>query len=41
MPVTSAEADFVERRGWEAFERELVRQDPDLLDLARAEIALG
>jgi hypothetical protein len=40
VPVTSAEADFVERRGWEAFERELVRQDPDLLDLDRPEIKL-
>jgi len=26
--------------GWDAFEEELVRQDPDLLDLQRAEIAL-
>ncbi|MFF8280636.1 suppressor of fused domain protein [Streptomyces lateritius] len=41
VPVTSAEADFVERRGWEAFEHELVRQDPDLLDLNRAGIGLA
>ncbi|MFD7447175.1 suppressor of fused domain protein [Streptomyces sp. NPDC059909] len=41
VPIGSAEAAFIDRRGWDAFERELVRQDPDLLDLGRAETDLG
>ncbi|MER5312914.1 suppressor of fused domain protein [Streptomyces sp. NPDC002773] len=38
VPIGDREAEFVERNGWEAFERELVRHDPDLLDVGRAEI---
>ncbi|MFE0778287.1 suppressor of fused domain protein [Streptomyces sp. NPDC058861] len=40
VPVGNHEADFIDEKGWEAFERELVRQDPDLLDLSRSEISL-
>jgi hypothetical protein len=38
IPITAAEASFISREGWNAFEDELVKQDPDLLDLNRAEI---
>jgi hypothetical protein len=38
IPITAAEASFVARGGWSAFEDELVKQDPDLLDLNRTEI---
>lgn len=38
IPITAAEASFVAREGWSAFEDELVKQDPDLLDLNRKEI---
>ncbi|MFJ6011747.1 suppressor of fused domain protein [Streptomyces sp. NPDC092952] len=40
IPITTAEADFVHEKGWQAFEQELVAQDPDLIDLDRAGIAL-
>jgi hypothetical protein len=40
VPIGETEAAFVRERGWGAFEEELVRQDPDLLDLHRTEIAL-
>ncbi|MFH9726773.1 hypothetical protein ACH4M4_27975 [Streptomyces sp. NPDC017254] len=43
MPVGDREAAFVGREGWEgweAFERALVRHDPDLLDLGRPELSL-
>lgn len=40
VPIGNREAEFVEEEGWEAFEQELVRQDPDLLDLSRSEMAL-
>ncbi|MFC3575992.1 suppressor of fused domain protein [Streptomyces yaanensis] len=40
VPIGESEAAFVRVKGWDAFEEELVRQDPDLLDLNRAEIAL-
>lgn len=39
-PIGKAEAAFVDERGWEAFEEELVRQQPDLTDLRRPEISL-
>ncbi|MFG2900366.1 suppressor of fused domain protein [Streptomyces zaomyceticus] len=38
VPIGDREAEFVEREGWEAFENELVRHDPDLLDLDRPEM---
>lgn len=38
IPITAGEASFVARVGWGVFEDELVRQDPDLLDLNRPEI---
>lgn len=38
IPITAAEAEFVEREGWEAFEDLLVEQDADLLDLNRDSI---
>lgn len=41
VPVTEDEAAFVERRGWDAFEDLLVRQDPDLVDFERSEVELG
>jgi hypothetical protein len=40
VPIGASEASFVRERGWDAFEEELARQDPDLLDLNRAEMAL-
>jgi suppressor of fused protein SUFU len=40
VPITPGEAEFVNREGWSAFEDLLVKQDPDLLDLRRAEIKL-
>ncbi|MHB9861203.1 suppressor of fused domain protein [Streptomyces sp. YIM S03343] len=39
VPIGTAEVAFVRENGWTAFEEELVRQDPDLLDLNRAEMA--
>ncbi len=38
VPVSRAEAAYVGSHGWRAFEDELVRHDPDLLDLGRAEL---
>jgi hypothetical protein len=38
MPITAGEAVFIGREGWSAFEDQLVKQDPDLLDLNREEI---
>ncbi|MFF3818729.1 suppressor of fused domain protein [Streptomyces bluensis] len=40
IPITRREADFVLREGWEKFEDELVRHDPDLLNPFREEIPL-
>jgi suppressor of fused protein SUFU len=40
VPVTASEAAFVRQAGWEAFETELERQDPDLLDMRRGAIVL-
>jgi hypothetical protein len=36
VPITLNEAEFVKTHGWERFEDELCRADPDLLDLKRA-----
>jgi hypothetical protein len=38
VPISRSEAQFIDARGWDAFEKELLRQDPDLLDLARSPI---
>jgi hypothetical protein len=40
VPITAAEAVFVRQAGWEQFETELERQNPDLLDLGRPAIHL-
>jgi hypothetical protein len=40
VPITASEAAFVRRTGWEAFETELQRQAPDLLDLGRSAMVL-
>lgn len=40
LPVGAGEAAFITNRGREAFEQELVRQDPDLLDLGRPHLTL-
>lgn len=40
VPIGESEAAFVREKGWGPFEEELIRQDPDLLDLNRAEITL-
>ncbi|WP_143234454.1 suppressor of fused domain protein [Paractinoplanes atraurantiacus] len=39
VPITSSEAKFVAERGWKEFEQELVKIDPDLLDMSRQAIA--
>lgn len=39
MPITGEEAAFVAARGWAAFERALVTENPDLTDLGRATLA--
>lgn len=39
VPIGESEAAFIQAKGWGAFEEELVRHDPDLLDLNRAEIS--
>lgn len=41
VPIGATEAAYVREKGWPAFEEELARRDPDLLDLNRAEMALG
>ncbi|MEV4148370.1 suppressor of fused domain protein [Amycolatopsis sp. NPDC049691] len=38
VPISAGEAAYVASHGWKAFEDELVRHDPDLLDLGRAEL---
>lgn len=38
VPISDLEKDYVLDRGWEAFERELVEKDPDLLDPRRPPI---
>lgn len=35
VPITAKEASFVRDRGWAAFEEELERQNPDLLEFGR------
>jgi len=38
VPIGESENEFVLNRGWDAFERELVEKDPDLLDPNRRPI---
>lgn len=40
IPIHGAEADYVTKNGWPAFEAELMRQDPDLFDLDRPQLSL-
>ncbi|RNG19599.1 suppressor of fused domain protein [Streptomyces botrytidirepellens] len=40
VPITRKEAEFVSRQGWERFEDEVVRHDPEFHDLFRDEIPL-
>jgi O-acetyl-ADP-ribose deacetylase (regulator of RNase III) len=39
VPVTFAEAKFVEKKGWEVFEELLEKRDPDLVDFTRHGVA--
>jgi len=39
IPVTSGEAKFVAEHGWDQFEGELLKRNPDLMDLNREAIA--
>jgi len=38
LPISAAEAAFIRREGWEAFEERIHLLDPDLMDLERASI---
>lgn len=40
VPITRVEAELVTRKGWKSFEELVVKQDPDLLDLERPEMAI-
>ena len=40
VPITNREADFVAQHGWDAFEDELVEQNPDLVDFHRSAMTL-
>jgi hypothetical protein len=40
IPITGEEASFVRSSGWQAFERLLEEQDPDLLDKHRQQMRL-
>ncbi|MEH0821537.1 MULTISPECIES: suppressor of fused domain protein [unclassified Micromonospora] len=39
IPVTPSEAQFILDRGWGQFEGELLKHDPDLMDMTRKAIA--
>lgn len=41
VPVSAAEAAYVRSRGWQAFEQELIKHDPDLMDPGRPELFLA
>jgi Suppressor of fused protein (SUFU) len=41
VPVSGAEATLVKRHGWEAFEDELVKNDPDLSDPERRSLLIA
>lgn len=36
VPITGAEAAYVESHGWQTFEDSLLAEDPDLTDLSRS-----
>ncbi|WP_082306870.1 suppressor of fused domain protein [Bacillus sp. FJAT-27245] len=38
IPITSEEAEFIRKNGWEEFEVKLEVSDPDLIDLNRKSI---
>jgi hypothetical protein len=38
LPISVAEASFIRREGWKAFEERIHSTDPDLMDLERASI---
>ncbi|MDQ0795950.1 suppressor of fused domain protein [Streptomyces sp. B1I3] len=40
VPLHGAEAEYVAKNGWPAFEEELTKQDPDLFDLGRPQMSL-
>lgn len=40
VPITTHEADFVARYGWDSFEDKLADQDPDLVDFQRSGMKL-
>lgn len=40
VPISTAEAQYVGRHGWQQFEEELVAHDPDLVDFERAGLNL-
>jgi hypothetical protein len=40
VPITTREADFITRGGWDAFEDQLAEQDPDLVDFQRSGMRL-
>ncbi|WP_329518854.1 suppressor of fused domain protein [Spirillospora sp. NBC_01491] len=40
IPISRSESDFVSRHGWDDFESEMEKQDPDLFDLHRADLVL-
>jgi Suppressor of fused protein (SUFU) len=41
VPVSGAEATLVKRHGWEAFENEIVKNDPDLSDPERRNLLIA
>ena len=41
IPLMPQELEFCRRRGWRALEDELLKEDPDLLDLGRSAMRLG
>jgi hypothetical protein len=41
LPITRKEAIWAKAHGWEAFEEELDRQIPDVLDWFREEMTLS
>jgi hypothetical protein len=40
VPISTQEADFVSRQGWDAFEDRLLEHDPDLVDFERSGLSL-
>jgi len=40
LPLLDPETEYIHRFGWEAFEENLIRIDPDVYDFRRAPMAL-